>query len=177
MYASIQSTIVVMRLRKPIRKKMCTSSHVHHATKPDRRIPPGKTATAALRPIVAKRSAVAITKRSRQCRIVDLPLYTSRIARATYAPICLAAYATPGTCLPSCVTDARSPITNIDSASGQLQRRRYQNAAPPIVRAGQGFERAPWPALRPPTAPCARLFARCCPSPALIVTPSAVDVR
>ena len=52
-YAHAHSNITITRLRKPIRKTMCTTIHRSQATKPDSRTKP-KSATAAALPIVAR---------------------------------------------------------------------------------------------------------------------------
>src|SRR5260370_22330420 len=52
-YVQAHSTITMNRLRNPIRKKMCTNSHISHATRPDTLSVP-ISPTAAAHPIIAR---------------------------------------------------------------------------------------------------------------------------
>ena len=79
--------------------------------------------------------------------------------RATCAPICFAAGATPGTGLPSCCTLARSPATKISRMPGHAEvaarrarARRGRSGTPSSAPSGEA-------ARRRPTAPCARARA------------------
>ncbi len=96
---------------------MCSTSQNHHAKNPEKRRF-GSCATAECLPMVA---SAPQSRNGTVC--VGRPAMRASMLRATQAPICLAAGATPGTGLPSCCRLARSPATNTSGCAGDRQIR------------------------------------------------------
>ena len=156
------------RLRKPMRKRMWMKSQASHATKPERWTPPGRSATAFLRPIVASEP---LSRYSNGWPKIGLSCVRSTIACATYLPSCIAAGATPGTGAPSAVlTAARSPMTKTLGSPGAL-RVGVTRTRPALDRAARWSERASGEAATPAPHKTVRAAMRSSPDRKCTVTP------
>lgn len=133
-------------LRKPIRKKRCTNSRVMQAIKPLSCRPPGKSATARLRPVTAKSPLLTYAKGSKAS-----PWTKRRKLCACWRPCCMAGWATRGCPLGQVTTFSRASTAGTSRwwPTGALPLGRRlcvcafaSLAIPPTERAGHRLVRA-----------------------------------